>query len=85
MDITATQPVETPIFKYTSTSQYGVMYGFAVENDKIYIADGGDFASNGKAYVYSLTGSRLRFNPKLLKVLQELSRYTFRFETRLLI
>ena len=57
MDITATQPVETPIFKYTSTSQYGVMYGFAVENDKIYIADGGDFASNGKAYVYSLTGT----------------------------
>jgi hypothetical protein len=57
MDITATQPSETPIFKYSSTSKYGVMYGFAVENDKIYIADGGDFASNSKAYVYSLTGT----------------------------
>ncbi|MGL2988290.1 YncE family protein [Flavobacterium sp. RSSA_27] len=57
MDITATQPSDKPIFNYTSTSQYGVMYGFAVDNDKIYIADGGDFASNSKAYVYSLTGA----------------------------
>ncbi|MGL3001870.1 YncE family protein [Flavobacterium sp. RSSB_23] len=57
MDITATQPSDKPIFNYSSTSQYGVMYGFAVENDKIYIADGGDFASNSKAYVYSLTGA----------------------------
>ena len=57
MDIAATQPSDEPIFNYSSTSQYGVMYGFAVENDKIYIADGGDFASNSKAYVYSLTGT----------------------------
>jgi len=57
MDITAAQPSDKPIFKYSSTSQYGVMYGFAVENDKIFIADGGDFASNSKAYVYSLTGT----------------------------
>jgi hypothetical protein len=57
MDVTDVKPSETPIFKYTSTSQYGVMYGFAVENDKVYIADGGDFASNSKTYVYSLTGS----------------------------
>jgi hypothetical protein len=57
MDVTATQASENPIFNYSSTSQWGVMYGFAVENDKIYIADGGDFASNSKAYVYSLTGT----------------------------
>jgi hypothetical protein len=57
MDIAATQPSDEPIFNYSSTSQYGVMYGFAVENDKIYIADGGDFTSNSKAYVYSLTGT----------------------------
>ncbi len=57
MDIAATQPSDEPIFNYSSTSKYGVMYGFAVENDKIYIADGGDFASNSKAYVYSLTGT----------------------------
>lgn len=60
MDITATQPSDKPIFNYSSTSQYGVMYGFAVENDKIYIADGGDFASNSKAYVYSLNGTLLK-------------------------
>ena len=58
MDIAATQPSGKLIFNYSSTSQYGVMYGFAVENDKIYIADGGDFASNSKAYVYSLTGQK---------------------------
>lgn len=56
MDIAASQANATALFSYTSTSQYGVMYGFAVENDKIFIADGGDFASNSKAYVYSLTG-----------------------------
>jgi hypothetical protein len=32
MDITASQASETALFTYTSTSQYGVMYGFAVEN-----------------------------------------------------
>ena len=57
MDIAANQASETALFTYSSTSQYGVMYGFAVENDKIFIADGGDFASNSKAYVYSLTGN----------------------------
>lgn len=57
MDITASQPSDKPIFNYSSTSQYGVMYGFAVANDRIYIADGGDFASNSKAYVYSLNGA----------------------------
>lgn len=57
MDITATQPSDKPIFNYVSTSKYGVMYGFAVQNDRIFIADGGDFASNSNAYVYSLTGT----------------------------
>lgn len=60
MDIAASKPSESPIFKYTSTSQYGAMYGFAVENDKIFIADGGDFASNSKAFVYSLNGALLK-------------------------
>jgi hypothetical protein len=35
----------------------GSIYGFAVNNDKIYIADGGDFGSNSKAYIYNLSGS----------------------------
>lgn len=45
-----------PILTYNSTSVYGKMYGFAVKNNHIYISDGGDFAANGKAYVYSLNG-----------------------------
>ena len=33
------------------------MYGFAVKNNHIFIADGGDFSANSKAYVYSLNRS----------------------------
>ncbi len=50
---------ETPILTYESTSSYGVMYAFAVENDKIYIADGGNFESAGTVYLYSLNGQLL--------------------------
>lgn len=57
IDYTATTASTTPIFEYTSTSSYGKMYGFAIKNDKIYIADGGDFASNSKAYIYNLSGT----------------------------
>ncbi|WP_066217601.1 hypothetical protein [Formosa haliotis] len=45
------------VLEYESTSEYGAMYGFAVEDDKIYIADAGDFASAGTTYEYSLSGS----------------------------
>lgn len=34
-----------------------ILYGFAVNNDKIYIADAKDYASNGEALIYSLTGN----------------------------
>lgn len=57
MDYNATVAPTAPIFEYTSTSVYGKMYGFAVNDDKIYVADGGDFASNSKAYIYTLTGN----------------------------
>ncbi|WP_268847477.1 YncE family protein [Flavobacterium aestivum] len=57
MDLAATEASKTPILNYTSTSKYGKMYGFAVKNNRIFIADGGDFSANSKAYVYSLTGT----------------------------
>ena len=57
LDINGTTP--SKVLEYTSTSLYGAMYGFAVEDDKIYIADAGDFASEGTTYEYSLTGSLL--------------------------
>ena len=60
MDVTATVAPTTSILTYDSTSIYGQMYGFAVNNDKIFIADGGDFAANSNAYVYSLTGTPLK-------------------------
>ena len=49
----------TKILTYTSDSQWGAMYGFNVHDGKIYIADGGDFASDSKAFTYSLTGTLL--------------------------
>jgi hypothetical protein len=57
MNITATEASNTAIFSYTSTSKYGKMYGFAVKNNHVFIADGGDFSANSKAFVYSLTGT----------------------------
>ena len=38
------------------------MYGFAVNNDVIYIGDGADFSSNGSFYEYSTTGDLLSNN-----------------------
>lgn len=55
--INASQASTTPILNYTSASAYGKMYGFAVRNNHIFIADGGDFSANSKAYVYSLSGT----------------------------
>ncbi|QDO95417.1 hypothetical protein FNB79_16050 [Formosa sediminum] len=57
LDLNGTTPTE--VLTYTSTSDYGAMYGFAVEDDTIYIADAGDFASTGTTYEYTLTGTLL--------------------------
>jgi hypothetical protein len=60
MNSNATEASFTPLLTYESTSDYGKMYGFAVRNNRIFIGDGGDFSSNSKVYVYSLTGSLLK-------------------------
>ncbi|WP_395058380.1 YncE family protein [Flavobacterium sp.] len=57
MDIASTTASTIPVLSYTSTSAWGKMYGFAVNGGRIYIADGGDFTANSKAYIYSLTGT----------------------------
>ena len=36
------------------------MYGFEVEDDRIYIADGGDFSSDSFIEVYSTEGNLLK-------------------------
>lgn len=61
--INATQPADTPLVEYTTTSSFGVMYGFVVEDEKIYIADGGDFASDSEVIVYTLNGSLIKKIP----------------------
>jgi hypothetical protein len=55
----STSVSETPILTYDSTSAFGSMYGFAVNNNTIYIADAGDFASAGTAYEYNMSGDLL--------------------------
>lgn len=39
------------------TSEAVTLYGFAVEDDKIFVSDAGNFASDGKVFIYSLTGT----------------------------
>jgi hypothetical protein len=55
MALISTSFPTTPIFSTTDQGVYGV-YSFAVKNNKIYVGDAGDYSSNGKIYVYTLTG-----------------------------
>jgi hypothetical protein len=57
MSLTDKEASKTAILSYTSTSEWGKMYGFAVRNNRFYIADGGDFSANSKVFIYSLTGT----------------------------
>lgn len=50
---------ENPIFSYTTSSLFGSFYGFQVKDQQVYIADAGDFASNGKIFVFDLSGNLL--------------------------
>ncbi|TPG37854.1 YncE family protein [Flavobacterium pectinovorum] len=52
MNTTATAASTTPIV--TSPATY--VYGFAVNNSRIYVAQG-NFSTDGKAYIYNLTGT----------------------------
>lgn len=53
INTTDTAASETAIL----TTNIGLLYGFAVNNNHIFIADSGDFKADSKAYVYSLTGT----------------------------
>jgi uncharacterized protein DUF5074 len=44
---------DTPLF----TSEAVTLYGFNVENDKIYASDAKDYVSDGKVFIYSLSGA----------------------------
>jgi YVTN family beta-propeller protein len=54
--LSATTLPSSKLFSTTAQGVYGV-YSFAVNNNKIYVGDAGDYSSNGKVYVYSSTGA----------------------------
>ena len=45
-----------PLFNTAAQGVFSI-YGFAVENGKIYVGDAGDFSSNGKVFIYSNSGN----------------------------
>lgn len=53
--VTATTLPTVALFSTTNQGVYGI-YSFKVENNAIYVGDAGDYSSNGKVYIYSLTG-----------------------------
>lgn len=53
---TATTAATLPTTK-AFTSKAGSVYGFAVKNDKIYMADAVNYQDPGNIYIYSLTGT----------------------------
>nr|WP_315224185.1 hypothetical protein [uncultured Flavobacterium sp.] len=50
----ATTASTTAIFTATSVAN---LYGFAVNNNRIYISDSGNYTSDSKAYIYNLNGT----------------------------
>jgi len=55
MDLTATTPSTTAI----ASSPVGYLYGFAVNDSRLYFADG-KFTEDGNAYIYNLKGELLK-------------------------
>jgi hypothetical protein len=51
--LTATEVVDVPLF----TSQATVLYGFAVEDNRIYVADAEDYQSAGTVFVHDSSGN----------------------------
>lgn len=60
VNIGATEPAQDPLISYSSDSDYGVMYGFEVEDGRIFIGDAGDFASNSFVEIYTTAGDILQ-------------------------
>lgn len=50
----ATAASTIPIVTATTVAN---LYGFAVNNDHIYVSDSGDYKSDSKAFIYNLTGT----------------------------
>lgn len=55
----ATSAPQTSIVTYNDDPANGVLYGFTVENARVYIAEGGDFASDSFIKVFDLNGDEI--------------------------
>jgi YVTN family beta-propeller protein len=55
MAITSATVPAQPLFTTEDQGVYGV-YSFAVEGDHIFVGDAGDYVSDGKVFVYTLSG-----------------------------
>lgn len=53
--LSASEEPDTPLLSYSGS----YAYGFAVEDDRIYIADGGDFSSDSFVEIYNTSGTLL--------------------------
>ncbi|MBW2960604.1 YncE family protein [Mesonia aestuariivivens] len=60
MSMNAEEAPAEPLFTYNTTSQWGTMYGFEVEDNRIYVAEGGDFVSDSFVEIYDLEGNLLK-------------------------
>lgn len=56
----ATEPATSPLF---SVDEIGVLYGFSVDDNRVYMADGGDFTSGSSIYIYDIAGSLVQKIP----------------------
>ncbi|WP_264534856.1 YncE family protein [Flavobacterium sp. N1736] len=54
---TATTAATLPTIQTFKAEKVTTLYGFAVKNDKIYLADAGNYQDPGNIYIYSLTGT----------------------------
>ncbi|MEG0849302.1 MAG: amine dehydrogenase large subunit [Flavobacterium sp.] len=57
INTSATAVSSTPIFNAPSVAN---LYGFAVKDGKVYLADSGNYKVDSKAYIYNLTGTLLK-------------------------
>jgi len=61
MSTSATALPSTPILSVADQGVYGI-YGFQVEDGKVYIGDAGDYNSNGSIYIFNTSGTLLYEN-----------------------
>lgn len=62
-NLAATTIGSMPLFSSTATT----LYGFAVENDLIFVGDAKDYASDGEVFIYNTTGTlQKQFNVGLI-------------------